>query len=1072
MINPISFRPGPVTFWTTLIYLALLIPIVIINEKTPAAPKTAEPFKGVNLTEAWLDLTTITRAYHPYNSKFNEEVRRYLLEKVETILEENGASWVFDGQMTTVKDGKSAAVTVFDDNVSNSTFVMGKSNGTTFTRTDSINNAAYFEGTNILVYIRGKEDDEGEWWEADYAHGMRRNAKGLTLVNAHYDSVSTGFGATDDGMGVVTALQVLKYFTAPGHQPQRGIVVMLNNGEEDWLYGAHALGQHKLNPFIHTFLNLEGAGAGGRAIVFRATDREVMAAYARTSHPFGTVIASDAFGLGFISSGTDYSVLVDAYGQRGIDLAFFKPRARYHTNQDDSRHTSKGSLWHMLSAAIHTTKQFSGDTGNTFIGQRPDKAHGKVANGRSSNGVWFDLFGKSFVLFGLRGMFAWSLTLLIATPLVLVGITWLLRNLDKDYFFTSTVKTKEHPEYEAVPIGGWKGFFRFPFALGVAVFFTISSALLMNKVNPLIVYSSRYSVWVMMVSIFYFSFWMIMRGANFVRPSALHRGYANLWLFVFGWIVLVAVTALEDRRRIAAGYIFVFLESAIFLSCLISFVELLALPRKSSYALQVQEDYDGQEHDHNGYQGFRDSTDEPSLRARAESSASAASPPSSTVAQEPSKSKAPAGTTNGLSTAPSVAAHSSQPQPAPITPIPGRSSGAPSTASRDENESEDDDEPTERTPLVGGNGTNDRGRTTFATTYRRSITALVHGARKMEEDGEPYDHEQEWSGHLPSWAWFFQFLLLGPFMIILAAQTGLMLTDAVYQTGSDGSKLITPYLIIFVFTVLLILPLTPFIHRVTHHIPVFLLVVFIVTLTYNLIAFPFSANNRYKTFFGQYIDVATGDNKVCYTGIEDYVRPVIAELPSASGREVTCGKSLRRGSTISTCCFDGSAVPPKLGSEDDNGLPQDSYADLITINATRSTKRGDSSRTTARIEITADNTKSCFLQFKKPVSELAVENGSGWDDRFGQYPEDGVGLVRLWHREFGKTWVVNAEWKGSETRKEHDENDGTVICMWSDANTPGTIPALDEALQFVPSWAAVTKFSEGLVEGRKVFKIV
>ena len=342
----------------------------------------------------------------------------------------------------------------------------------------------------------------------------------------------------------------------------------------------------------------------------------------------------------------------------------------------------------------------------------------------------------------------------------------------------------------------------------------------------------------------------------------------------------------------------------------------------------------------------------------------------------------------------------------------------------------------------------------------------------MEEDGEPYEHEQDWSGHLPSWAWFFQFLLLGPFMIILAAQTGLMLTDAVYQTGSDGSKLFTPYLMIFFFTLLLILPLTPFIHRVTHHIPVFLLVVFIVTLTYNLIAFPFSANNRYKAFFGQYIDVATGENKVCYTGIEEYVRPIIAELPSASGRDVTCGKSLRRGSTIATCCFDGSAVPPKLGSEDLDGLPQDNYADIITVNATRSHKKGDSSRTTARIEITADNTKSCFLQFKKPVSALTIESGSGWDDRFGQYPEDGVGLVRLWHREFDKTWVVNAEWKGSETRKGDDENDGTVICMWSDANTPGTIPALDEALQFVPSWAAVTKFSEGLVEGRKAFKIV
>lgn len=560
-----------------------------------------------------------------------------------------------------------------------------------------------------------------------------------------------------------------------------------------------------------------------------------------------------------------------------------------------------------------------------------------------------------------------------------------------------------------------------------------------------------------------------MRGANFVRPSALQRGYANLWLFLFGWIVLVAVTALEDRRRIAAGYIFVFLQSAIFLSCLISFVELLALPRKSSYALQVQEDYDGHDHDHNGYQGYRDSTDGPSSRARAESSASAASHALPSAAQEPSKPTAPAGTTNGLSTAPSVAAHSTQPQPAPTTPTPGRSASAPIafTAPRDEDDTEDDDEPTERTPLVGGNGTNDRGRTTFATTYRRSITALVHSARKMEDDGEPYEHEQEWSGHLPSWAWFFQFLLLGPFMIILAAQTGLMLTDAVYQTGSDGSKLFTPYLIIFFFTVLLILPLTPFIHRITHHIPVFLLVVFIVTLTYNMVAFPFSANNRYKAFFGQYIDVATGENKVCYTGIEEYVRPIIAELPSAFGREVTCGKSLRKGSTITTCCFDGSAVPPKLGSDD-----KDSWADLITVNATRSSKRGDSSRTTARIEITADNTKACFLQFKKPVSGFTIENASGWDDRFGQYPEDGVGLVRLWHREFGKTWVVNAEWKGSETRKGDEESDGTVICMWSDANTPGTIPALDEALQFVPSWAAVTKFSEGLVEGRKAFKIV
>jgi Peptidase family M28 len=50
-------------------------------------------------------------------------------------------------------------------------------------------------------------------------------------------SVSTGFGATDDGMGVITILQLIRFFTTPGNEPKRGIVAMLNNGEEDFLNG-------------------------------------------------------------------------------------------------------------------------------------------------------------------------------------------------------------------------------------------------------------------------------------------------------------------------------------------------------------------------------------------------------------------------------------------------------------------------------------------------------------------------------------------------------------------------------------------------------------------------------------------------------------------------------------------------------------------------------------------------------------------------------------------------------------------------------------------------------------------
>jgi hypothetical protein len=58
-----------------------------------------------------------------------------------------------------------------------------------------------------------------------------------------------------------------------------------------------------------------------------------------------------------------------------------------------------------------------------------------------------------------------------------------------------------------------------------------------------------------------------------------------------------------------------------------------------------------------------------------------------------------------------------------------------------------------------------------------------------------------------------------------------------------------------------------------------------------------------------------------------------------------------------------------------------------------------------------------------------------------------------------------------ELKRRREGLKGAVVCMWSDANVPGTIPALDEALQYAPAWVAVSKLSEGLVEGRKTFEV-
>ncbi len=348
--NPFVFTPLPVTIITSLIYAGLIVGLLIVHLFVPSAPSSPTPVKGVNTTEAWRDLQELTNGYRPYNSRRNDEVRDWLLRRIDAILEYNDVGYATEGlQHGTSKsyrrgggfarswNATTSPVVIFNDMVSNVSFssagVAPKSG-----QDKKPGASVYFEGTNILVYIRGSEDEDGDWWNAASFRTQKQKAKGGVLINAHYDSVSTGFGASDDGIGVVTILQLINHFTTSGNKPKKGIVTLLNNGEEDFLNGARAYTQHPISQFAHTFLNLEGAGAGGRATLFRSTDTEVTKAYAQSKHPFGTVVSGDGFKRGLIRSQTDYVVFNGVLGLRGLDVAFMEPRARYHTDQDDARH--------------------------------------------------------------------------------------------------------------------------------------------------------------------------------------------------------------------------------------------------------------------------------------------------------------------------------------------------------------------------------------------------------------------------------------------------------------------------------------------------------------------------------------------------------------------------------------------------------------------------------------------------------------------------------------------------------------------------------------------------------------
>jgi hypothetical protein len=978
--NPIAFVPAQVTLISFAVYAALFSSLLWVHHVVPPAPTKVSPADGVNLTTAWLDLEHLTDGFHPYNSRRNGEIRNWLVQRVENIVKENG--FAKNSEDVVVWDGGFENVTYGNKWLASSPTVR------------------YTENENVVVYIRGEEDAEGAWWE-DPTEAY--DGPGGVLVNAHYDSVSTGYGATDDGVGVVSVLQLISHYTTKGNQPKRGIIALLNNGEEDGLYGAQVYTKHVTAKFPRVFLNLEGAGAGGRAMLFRSSDAEVTRFYGKSQYPFGTVVSGDGFKRGLVRSGTDYSVFEEELGLRGLDVAFMAPRARYHTNQDDARDTSPDSLWHMLSAALDTSKAMTSYTGNEFSGSSDDGLQRANAD-KASSGVWFDIFGRAFAVLRLHDLFALSVTLLVAAPVLLIVFEVIISKLDRWYPFTRKRYLHNSDDDEPVYFNGIRGFFRFPIVFSVASACVVALAFLMAKINPYILYSSEYAVWTMLLTAWFSIAWFLSTMADKVRPTALSRMYTILWIYVISWIALVFATVGENNFKLASGYFVVVYNASVFVALLISYFELLALPKRRKYV------------EHVANAGSRSST-----------------------------------------------------RPASIS----------SRRLLDENEERprssegDHEEANERTGLLRGGER--RAQNTFARFGGRR-NQDVNGPLDESDDpflAKAYGDEQAWSGALPQWTWILQFLVLAPINIILVGQIALFITSALHQTPADGNAVLPIYLMMAALAILIMLPLAPFLHRFTFHLPTFFFYIFVGCLIYNLLAFPFSREARLKHYFVQNLNLDTGTNIVQLTGVEGFVQNIVDELPSVAGQALNCSApDDPRRAGLQTCKWAGLApnvVPDSQKAYTWHNHTKNHYQDWVQYNIS-------TSESGAEISFRGRETKNCRLIFDTPVSTVYVGNttddifhtvGSSKPSRGGDDKKSaGVTELRLFSRSWEKEFRVNVTWADNKAKGKT----GKVGCMWSDVNKPGVIPALDEVWRFEPVWSVVSKGGDGLVEGWRDWK--
>ncbi|KAG6919588.1 hypothetical protein DXG01_004252 [Tephrocybe rancida] len=471
---------------------------VLKTDQLPIVPKP-EHQQGLNVSEAWKDLHVISTRPHPYSSHANDLVHAHLLARLAPI----AATYPH--------------VHIVEDRVSNASYEQ-----------------IYFEGTNILVKVDGTSGDQ----------------LGAVLFSAHYDSVSTSNGATDDGMAIVSMLQLVAKLAKV--RSKRTAIFNFNNGEEDGLNGAHVFLQHPWSNLTETFLNLEGASSGGRPILFRGTSTKPLSAFhhKHVPHPHGTVLAADAFAAGIIRSRTDYSVYAEGGGMQGLDLAFYKGRSYYHTKFDAIPYIRGGTraLWSMMEALD--------GAGRALLDQDSSEPSGDV--------VYFDLFGGTMVMFSLAAMQTFNVVLLVIVPVVVSGL-FLWRRLRETRGNHSGILQR---------VWRWEGkSYRWArFWAGLIAVMVSQVALVLGYVasNKYVVYSSPYVVLGSAISLAYLAFSVSITPPSWLSPDAQSAPTPNLNNLLLQFVVFTYSLLLATAIFLPIGgtYIFTALATCAFLGWL------------------------------------------------------------------------------------------------------------------------------------------------------------------------------------------------------------------------------------------------------------------------------------------------------------------------------------------------------------------------------------------------------------------------------------------------------------------------------------------------------------------------
>jgi hypothetical protein len=224
------------------------------------------------------------------------------------------------------------------------------------------------------------------------------------LLVAHYDSVSTGPGASDDAAGVAAVLETVRALKA-GPPLKNDVVALFTDGEEAGSLGAEAF--VKENPAaknVGLVLNLEARGNRGASLMFETSEGNgwLVGEVAKASeHPVANSLMPAIYGK-LLHSGTDLTVFKEV-GQPGLNFAYIEGDTAYHSPLDTPDRVDPRSLQSQGEQTLALARHF----GNLDL-----------ADTRRPDAVYFNPVGRFLIHYPL----SWGLPLSVLVLVLCVAL--------------------------------------------------------------------------------------------------------------------------------------------------------------------------------------------------------------------------------------------------------------------------------------------------------------------------------------------------------------------------------------------------------------------------------------------------------------------------------------------------------------------------------------------------------------------------------------------------------------------------------------------------------------------------